>query len=273
VELFAAAFLGVVQGLSEFLPVSSSGHLILGRAILGWDLGRFGLPFDVACHVGTLAAVVAFFARDVRAMVMALPGSLMGREGEYERLVRLIAIGCLPLVPVVLLFMDVIESARSPAVVATALAVGAVGLLLAERFGAMHRREDSITAFEALLIGVAQASALIPGVSRSGATLTVAMLLGLRREAAARFVFLLSLPAVAAAAAKEGLELTGVGMEGVPVTLLFVGLVTSAIVGYLTIRFFLRYLTNHSLAVFAYYRFALGAVTFLWLLTRGGGGA
>ncbi len=271
-ELFAAAFLGVVQGLSEFLPVSSSGHLILGRALLGWDMGRFGLPFDVACHVGTLIAVVAFFARDVRAMVMALPGSLFGRPGEYERLIRLIAIGCLPLVPVVLLFSNVIESLRSPAVVAATLAIGAVGLLVAERFGAKSRTEASITGWEALLIGLAQASALIPGVSRSGATLTVAMLLGLRREGAARFVFLLSLPAVAGAAAKETLELSDVGMEGVPVTLLLVGLVTSAIVGYLTIRFFLRYLVDHSLAVFAYYRFALAAVTMLWLLTRVGGG-
>lgn len=270
-ELFAAAFLGVVQGLTEFLPVSSSGHLILGRAVLGWDLGRFGLPFDVACHVGTLIAVVAFFARDVRAMLVALPGGLSGRPGEYERLIRLIAIGCLPLVPVVLLFIDVIESVRSPAVVAATLALGGVGLLVAERFGAKHRTEDSITALEALLIGVAQACALIPGVSRSGATLTVAMLFGLRREAGARFVFLLSLPAVAAAAAKEALELNDVGMEGVPVTLLLVGLVTSAIVGYFTIRFFLRYLANHSLAVFAYYRFALAALTVLWLLTRARG--
>jgi undecaprenyl-diphosphatase len=272
VELLAAACHGVVQGLSEFLPISSSGHLILGRALLGWDLGRFGLPFDVACHVGTLLAVVAFFARDVRAMVVALPGGMLGRPGEYERLIRLIAIGCLPLIPVVLLFLDVIESVRSPAVVAAALAVGGVGLLVAERFGTMHRSEDSITPIEALLIGVAQASALIPGVSRSGATLTVAMLFGLRREAAARFVFLLSLPAVAAAAAKEALDLSDVGMEGVPVTLLLVGLVSSAIVGYLTIRFFLRYLANHSLAVFAYYRFVLAAATLLWLLTRGAGG-
>jgi undecaprenyl-diphosphatase len=204
---------------------------------------------------------------------VALPGALSGRPGEYERLIRLIAIGCLPLVPVVLLFMDVIESVRSPAVVAVTLAIGGVGLLLAERFGSMRRTEDSISVVEALLIGVAQASALIPGVSRSGATLTVAMLLGLRREAAARFVFLLSLPAVAAAAAKEALELTEVGMEGVPVTLLLVGLVTSAIVGYLTIRFFLRYLASHSLVVFAYYRFALAALTVLWLLTRGASGA
>jgi undecaprenyl-diphosphatase len=273
VDLLSAALLGIVQGLTEFLPVSSSGHLILGRAVLGWDLGRFGLPFDVACHVGTLLAVLIYFARDVRAMVIALPGALSGRDGEYERLIRLIAVGCLPLVPVVLLFMDAIEAMRSPAVVAVALAVGAVGLLLAERLGGKTRGEASITYGEAFLIGIAQASALIPGVSRSGATLTVALLLGLRREGAARFVFLLSLPAVAAAAAKETLDLAEVGMAGVPATLLLVGLLTSAVVGYLTIRFFLRYLANHSLAVFAYYRFAIAAATMAWLWMRAGGAA
>lgn len=272
-DLLSAALLGIVQGLTEFLPVSSSGHLILSRALLGWDMGRYGLPFDVACHVGTLIAVLAFFARDVQAMVVALPGALAGRDGEHERLVRLIAVGCLPLVPVVLLFMDAIEAMRSPAIVAGALAVGGAGLLVAEAFGAKRRGEESITYAEAFLIGMAQASALIPGVSRSGATLTVALLLGLRRDGAARFVFLLSLPAVAGAAAKEALELSEVGMTGVPVTLLLVGLVASAIVGYLTVRFFLRYLANHSLAVFAYYRFAVAAVTVVWLLTRAGGGS
>ena len=270
-DLLSAALLGIVQGLTEFLPVSSSGHLILGRAVLGWDLGRFGLPFDVACHVGTLLAVLAYFARDVRAMILALPGAFAGRSGEYEHLVRLIAVGCLPLVPVVLLFMDAIETMRSPAVVATALAVGGAGLLAAEAVGAKRRGEESIRYAEAFLIGMAQAAALIPGVSRSGATLTVALLLGLRREGAARFVFLLSLPAVAGAAAMETLDLTEVGMTGVPVTLLLVGLVASAVVGYLTVRFFLRYLVDHSLAVFAYYRFAVAAATMLWLVMRGGG--
>jgi undecaprenyl-diphosphatase len=272
VDLLAAALLGVVQGLTEFLPVSSSGHLILGRAVLGWDLGRFGLAFDVACHVGTLLAVVAFFARDLRALIVAVPGAVMGGTGEYERLLRLIVVGSLPLVPVVLLFMDAIEAVRSPGVVAVMLTIGGVGLLAAERFGAKRRNEDSISYAEAVCIGVAQASALVPGVSRSGATLTVAMLFGLRRHAAARFVFLLSLPAVGAAAAKEALDLLDVGMANVPVTLLVVGLITSALVGYLTIRFFLRYLANHSLAIFAYYRFAVAAATAVWLFTRGGPG-
>lgn len=270
-EVISAFVLGIVQGLTEFLPVSSSGHLILARTLLGWDLGRFGLPFDVFCHVGTLIAVIAFFYRDVQAMVRATPGALAGRDGEYERLVRLIAVGCLPLLAVVFI-MDWIETVRSPAVVAAALAVGGGGLLAAEALGRQTRSEESLTYAEAFAIGVGQLCALIPGVSRSGATITVAMLFGLKRAEAARFVFLLSLPAIAAGGAKEGLELAEVGLAGVPVAVLLTGLVTSAVVGYLTIRFFLRFLAVHSLAVFAYYRFALAAVAFVWIAVHGANG-
>jgi len=268
VDLLAAAVLGIVQGLTEFLPVSSSGHLILARAFFGWDPGRFGLAFDVACHVGTFLAVVLFFQRDVLAMIAALPGALTGRAGDTERLVRQIIIGTIPAVIVGLLFGDALDAVRSPAVIAVTLTIGAIGLIIAERIGAQSRSEDSIGYGEALAIGVAQATALVPGISRSGATLTMALLLGVRRAGAARFVFLLSLPAVLAAAAKETLDLSKVGMAGLPITLFAVGLVVSGIVGYLTIKFFLRYLAHHSLAVFAYYRFALAAVTVVWLLTR-----
>jgi undecaprenyl-diphosphatase len=269
VELFSAAVLGVVQGLTEFLPVSSSAHLILARAFFGWDSGRFGLPFDVACHVGTLLAVVVFFRADVVKLVAAAPGALSGRDGEYERLGRLIIAGTIPIVIVGGLFADLIETRlRSPLVVAVTLTIGGIGLLLAERIGRKAREARSLGYGEAFLIGVAQASALAPGISRSGATLTLAMLLDVQRASAARFVFLMSLPAIVAAAAKETLDLSEVGMAAVPVTLLAVGLVTSAIVGYLTVKFFMRYLAGHSLAVFAYYRFALAAVTVGWLLTR-----
>ena len=267
-DLLAAVVLGIVQGLTEFLPVSSSGHLILARAFFGWDAGRFGLAFDVACHVGTFLAVVAYFYRDVLAMIAALPGALTGRDGEAERLVRLVIVGTIPAVIVGLLFGDALQALRAPAVVAVTLAIGAVGLLVAERAGAHNRSEDSIGYGEALAIGVAQAAALVPGVSRAGATLTLALLIGLRRPGAARFVFLLSLPAVLAAAAKEALDLAEVGVAAVPVTLFAVGLTVSGIVGYLTIKYFLRYLANHSLAVFAYYRFALAAVTAVWIWTR-----
>ena len=261
--------LGVVQGLTEFLPVSSSGHLILARAFFGWDPGRFGLAFDVACHVGTLLAVVAFFRADVARLVLAAPGALTGRDGEYERLGRLIIAGTIPIVIVGASFADVIEGRlRSPLVVAITLTIGAIGLLLAERLGRKSREARSLGYGEALLIGVAQAAALAPGISRSGATLTMAMLLDVQRASAARFVFLMSLPAIIAAAAKEAIDLSAVGMAGLPVTILAVGLVTSAIVGYLTVKFFVRYLAGNSLTVFAYYRFVLAAVTVLWLMTR-----
>jgi undecaprenyl-diphosphatase len=269
VDLLAAALLGVVQGLTEFLPVSSSGHLILARAFFGWDPGRFGLPFDVACHVGTLLAVVAFFRADVAKLIAAAPGALAGRDGEWERFGRLIIAGTIPIVIVGGVFADVIETRlRSPLVVAITLTIGAIGLLIAERLGRKSREARQLGYGEAFAIGVAQAAALAPGISRSGATLTVAMLMDVQRASAARFVFLMSLPAIVAAAAKEAIAVSEIGMAGLPVTLLLVGLVTSAIVGYLTVKFFVRYLANHSLAVFAYYRFALAAVTVLWLLMR-----
>ncbi|MEW6320730.1 MAG: undecaprenyl-diphosphate phosphatase [Acidobacteriota bacterium] len=265
-DLLAAAALGVVQGLTEFLPVSSSGHLILARAFFGWDAGAFGVAFDVACHVGTFLAVALYFRRDVAAMVAATPGAVALREGGPERLVRLVAVGTLPIVAAGLLFSDWVEGpVRSPAVVAAMLALGGVGLVAAERLGRHAHDAGAIGYAGALAIGVAQAAALVPGVSRSGATLTVALLLGVRREPAARFVFLLSLPAVLAAAGKAGLELAEAGGT-VPAGLFAVGLVVSAGVGYLTIKYFLRYLASHTLTAFAVYRFALSGVTLAWLM-------
>lgn len=268
-DLIAAALLGVVQGLTEFLPVSSSGHLILARAFFGWDPERFGMPFDVACHVGTLVAVVVFFWSDVGRLIAAAPGALTGRDGEYERLGRQIIAGTIPVVIIGGLFADAIESRiRSPLMVAITLTIGGIGLIIAERLGRKTRDAQSLSYGESFVIGVAQSAALVPGISRSGATLTAALLMNVERASAARFIFLLSLPAIVAAAAKEGLELAKVGISAIPVTLFAVGMVTSAVVGYITVKYFVRYLAQHSLEVFAYYRFALAAVTVIWLLTR-----
>jgi undecaprenyl-diphosphatase len=268
-DLVSAALLGVVQGLTEFLPVSSSGHLILARAFFGWDPGRFGIAFDAACHVGTLLAIVVFFRADVARLLIAAPGALTGRDGEDERLGRLIIVGTIPIVIVGGLFGDVIEARiRTPLIVAINLVIGAIGLLWVERIGRQDREARSLGYGEALAIGVAQAAALAPGLSRSGSTLIVSMFLGVRRDSAARFVFLMSLPAVFAVAVKEVIDLSEIGLAGVPVTLMTVGLVVSALVGYVTVKYFLRYLASHSLAVFAYYRFALAAVTFVWLAMR-----
>jgi undecaprenyl-diphosphatase len=202
-------------------------------------------------------------------LIAAAPGALTGRDGEYERMGRLIIAGTIPIVIVGGLFADVIEARlRSPLLVAFTLTIGGIGLIIGERLGRKTRDARTLGYGEAVAIGIAQAAALAPGISRSGATLTMSLLLNVERASAARFVFLMSLPAIIAAAAKEALDLSKVGMAGLPVTLMAVGLVVSALVGYVTVKYFVRYLAAHSLEVFAYYRFALAAVTVVWLLTR-----
>ena len=253
-----AALLGVVQGLTEFLPISSSAHLILARAAFDWDAGEFGLAFDVACHVGTLVAVVAFFRRDIVTMIAAGPAALRGAQDESARLVRSVAIGTIPVVIVGLFFTDFITSAlRTAGVAVIALAVGAVVMFAAERMRSRSRAETMLTGAEALGLGLAQAVALIPGVSRSGAVLTVAMLFGVRRERAARFSFLLGIPAITAAAGRQVLDLAVVGLPSGAPALFAIGIVSSAIVGYLTVKYFIQYLGGHSLDVFAAYRLIL----------------
>jgi undecaprenyl-diphosphatase len=262
-----AALLGIVQGLTEFLPVSSSAHLILARAFFGWDSDQLGLSFDVACHVGTLIAALIYFRREVAAMIASLPRLFHPARDPHARMVWLLAVGTIPAIAVGLLFNKRIEEhMRTPAVAAIALAVGALGLLVAERAGSKTRRDDNLTMGEALLLGCAQAVALIPGVSRSGATMTVALLLGLRRADAARFIFLLAIPAILAAAGHEAPDVVRAGLGGDQATLFLIGVVTSAIVGYAAVRFFIRYLVNHSLDLFAWYRLGLAAAVAIWLL-------
>lgn len=265
-KLLVAILLGIVQGLTEFLPVSSSAHLILARAFFGWDADVFGLAFDVALHAGTLAAILVYFWSDVAAMIAAAPGMLTAQSGP-GRLARLIVVGTIPVVIVGLLFADWLEAnLRTPAVIAVTLTIGAIALLLAERVGNSRRDETSLSPADAVLLGAAQSSALVPGMSRSGSTIAMGMFLGMTRESAARFSFLLGIPAIAAAAGKEGLDLFRTGLTRDDMVLFAVGMTTSAIVGYLTIKYFMRFLAGHRLDVFAYYRLALAAATVIWLL-------
>ncbi|HAK54253.1 MAG: undecaprenyl-diphosphate phosphatase [Vicinamibacterales bacterium] len=262
-----AAFLGAVQGLTEFLPVSSSAHLLLFREFLGWDVGRFGLAFDVACHAGTLLAVVVFFRDDLLAMAQSLPRALSASPDEAGRQVQLIALGTLPIVVVGLTFQGVIErSLRVPAVTVVALSLGAVAFFAVERMARGTRDSRSLTWPAALVIGGAQAVALIPGVSRSGATIVVGMALGLSRAAAARFGFLLGIPAIVAAAWRTAMTLDAADLTGSVAMAMLVGLVASAVVGYAVIAWFLRYLAKHPLDVFAYYRLGLSGAVLVWLL-------
>jgi undecaprenyl-diphosphatase len=270
VDWLAAALLGVVQGLTEFLPVSSSAHLVLARAFFGWhvDEGAFGVAFDVALHAGTLIAILLYFRGEVLAMLAAAPSALTAVRGP-GKVARLVVIGTIPMVIVGVLFATWLEAhMRTPEVIAVTLAIGGVWLIAAERFGSRERNEDSLTPGRAFIVGAAQASALVPGMSRSGSTIAMAMFFGLTRESAARFSFLLGIPAIGAAAAKEGLHILKTGITAHDAALFALGMTVSAIVGYLTIRFFLRYLVGHSLNVFAYYRLALAAVTVIWLFTR-----
>ena len=271
---FQAVVLGVVQGLTEFLPVSSSAHLILARALLGWDVAELGLAFDVACHVGTLGAVVAYFRTDVVELAAAVPGlftrPLWPAQGAARRL-RLIAVGTVPVVIAGVLLAGAIEDTlRTPWVTVVTLVAVALLFLAVERAGRATRGEEAVTPAKAFAIGVAQAAALVPGVSRSGATITTGMFFGIRREAAARFSFLLGVPAILAAAAHEGLPLVRAGIGREQAWLFLIGMIVSGAVGYVTIKYFLRYLVSHTLAPFAWYRIALAGVTAVWLLSGRG---
>jgi len=263
----AAILLGVIQGLTEFLPVSSSAHLILARLFFGWETpADLGLAFDVALHLGTLAAILTFFRVEILAMCRSIPELFASEPGDSGRLMRLIAVGTIPVVIVGLLFSDIIEERmRTAAIAAGALVVGAVAMLAAERVGRGSRTEATIGWFDALAIGCAQASALVPGVSRSGSTIAVGMFLAMRRDAAARFTFLLAIPATLAAAGKESLELRHLALTNDLVLLFVIGIVVSGGVGYLTIKYFLRFLAGHRLDVFAYYRILLAVAAAVWL--------
>jgi undecaprenyl-diphosphatase len=266
--LLEAALLGVVQGLTEFLPVSSSAHLILARSFFGWNSEQFGLPFDVACHVGTLTAILVYFRRDIGALMSGVPRLLAPASDPAARQLWFIALATIPAVLVGGLLGDVIDAARTPAVIVVTLTVVGVLMVVAERAGAHARQADSLGLAETLAVGVAQASALIPGVSRSGATITMGLFLGLTRESAARFSFVLGVPAMLGAATLEGAKLARADapMDAMTAQVFVVGMVVSGIVGYLTVKFFLRYLVNHTLNAFVAYRLALAAVTLAWLV-------
>jgi undecaprenyl-diphosphatase len=256
----------VVQGATEFLPVSSSAHLILARAFFGFDGDRFGLAFDVACHVGTLVAVLIYFRRELMDMIAAVPHLFDPARDANARLIWLLVIGTLPAVAAGLLFKHQIEdSLRTPLVAAVMLALGSIVFLVAERTGTKTRSDGTLTFAEAAWIGCAQAVALVPGVSRSGITISAALLMGLRRPDAARFIFLLAIPAILGAAASEGPHLLKAGIDSEAATLFAIGVITSAVVGYAVVRFLIRFLATHSLDVFAWYRLALAAATFAWL--------
>lgn len=273
IELIQAVLLGIVQGLTEFLPVSSSGHLLLGQYFLGMDQERFGLSFDASIHTGTVLAVILFFRRDLLRMSRAFLSSLGGldlREPD-QRMAYLVLAATVPAGMVGFLFEDFFATVvRSPWIVVGNLVLVGALFIVAEATGRKNQRASKMTFLGAFGIGLAQSVALVPGVSRSGATITMGLFLGLKREEAARFSFLMSVPITSAAAALSLAQVLREGMDAHEAWLFLAGSVSSAVVGYLAIRFLLNYLARHSLRLFAYYRFALAAVVAVALLSTTG---
>jgi undecaprenyl-diphosphatase len=252
-----AVVLGLIQGLTEFLPVSSSGHLVLVPFLFGWE--QQSLAFDVALHLGTLVAVGAYFWRDL--LRLAAAGLTQGVRTQEGRLAWAIALGTLPAAVAGLFLDDLIETQfRSPLLIAFNLALLGVILWAADRIGIKRKQADQVSMLDVVLVGVAQALALVPGVSRSGATMTAGLLRGFDRATAARISFLLSFPVILGAGLVKirHMELTAPYLAG---------MLTAAVSGYLVIRFLLQYLRRGSFAVFAVYRVALAVVIVLLLLS------
>jgi undecaprenyl-diphosphatase len=264
-DLLRVIVLALVQGISEFLPVSSSGHLIVVRELFGWSF-EDELTLDVALHLGTTLAVLTFFwrewlhmSRDALSWALCPAGNGAPRSPYNRQLLALLAIGSLPAVAAGLAFEVWLESElRSVFVVGAMLVVFGLVLLAADRLGRQTRTIMDLTWRDAIVVGIAQALALIPGVSRSGATISAALARNYARGEAARFSFLLSTPVIVGAGVLELARLTAEGTSAGEAGTMLVGATVAAISGWLTIRFLLRLIQLRSYASFVVYRLVAG---------------
>ena len=278
-NLLQAIILGIIQGLTEFIPISSSGHLILAQKLMG--LERTQTPeqitaFIAVIQLGTLAAVLVYFVRDIATITAGFLARLVGRGREEDEEQRqsaklgwLIIIGSIPIATIGLAAKKIIEGGltKNAFLIALNMIVWALLLALAERIGSHRKTMKDLGVVDALVVGTAQVFALLPGSSRSGTTMTGALVAGCNRETAARFSFLLSIPAIAASGILElGEALEAI--EGIGLGNLIASTAVSAIVGYLSIAFLISYLRKHSTAIFVYYRLLAGSVL-LFLVYRG----
>lgn len=258
-DLLQTIVLALVQGITEFLPISSSGHLVLSSQVLGWP--DQGLAFDVAVHLGTLIAVVTFFWRDIQALSVAWFGQFAGRQADdHTRLAWQIIVATIPAGLAGLIFKDFIEeNLRSTFVVALTTIIFGLLLWVSDRRSAKAVRSlAELTLVGALVIGVAQALALVPGTSRSGITITAALFLGFSREHAARFSFLMAIPIIVLGAGLMTLDL--LEQSQVDWSALIIGATISAISAYACIYYFLSFISRLGMLPFVIYRLVLGAV-------------
>ncbi len=256
-SIFEAIILGLVQGLTEFIPVSSSGHLVILHHLFG--ITETGLAFDVSLHIGTLMALIIFFHAEIRLLILGILA-----RNNHKKLAWLIAAATVPAVFFGVLLKDLAETSfRSVSLVAVNLIIVAFLMIAAEIYAKKHYDKKTalhkIRPKQALAIGFAQALALVPGVSRSGSTITAGIFVGLDRVAATRFSFLLAIPATAGAILKTLLD---GGLEGLggDLSVVIVGIISAFLSGLFAIRFLIRYLAKHDLKIFAYYRIGLGVL-------------
>ncbi|MCG2709638.1 MAG: undecaprenyl-diphosphatase UppP [Thermodesulfovibrionales bacterium] len=250
-----AIILGIVQGLTEFLPVSSTAHLILLPWFFGWKGDLDSLTFDVALHAGTLLSLIICFWKDWVEILL-----------NNRKLLALLVVATLPAGIAGILFNDAVETTlRSPLIIVFTLVLFGIVMLISERWKRGREIKD-MTFSDAIIIGTAQAIALIPGVSRSGITISAGLFRGLGREASARFSFILSTPVIFGATLLEGRKLIS-KVGSYDLNLFMAGVVTSAVTGYIAIKFLLYFLKKHPLNIFVYYRFVLALIIIggIWL--------
>lgn len=268
--LYQVVILAIVQGFTEFLPISSTAHLYLTSWLLGWN--PQALEFDIGLHIGTLAAVLIYFYRDWVQIIAQGLGLDRGADPQLRRnrgLLWLLALGTVPVGVFGLLFHRYAESTwRNPFVMASMLIAVGVVMWIADRIGRRKRGLGQVGLKDTAAIGLAQALAIVPGTSRSGITITAGLARGLDRESAARFSFLLSTPAIGAAALLAVLDLFKHGMAPGMVMPFIVGIVVSAITGWLVIAWFLRFLRHASLRFFVWYRLIFGIIVLALALFR-----
>jgi undecaprenyl-diphosphatase len=259
-NLLQSIILGAVQGLTEFLPVSSTAHLIIIPKLLGWE--DPGLTFDVALHLGTLVALLVYFRAEWIRLITSGVAYISGRS--KDPLFFYIIVATIPGGLAGLLFEKRADrDLRDLRIVAAALVLLALVLVIAELKGRKRKDLSQISLSDAIVVGSAQALAIVPGVSRSGVTITAGLFRQMKREAAARFSFFLSTPLIAGAAVKKMLDVAKEGLPSSEVAPFITGIVVSAIVGYAAIKILLRYLQSHSTFVFVYYRIALGIALYI----------
>lgn len=267
-QIWEGIVLGVVQGITEFLPVSSSGHLIVVRRFFGFAAEQ-GLAFDAILHFATALAVVVYFRKDIISLVQTAWRWARGRGVEWEERALLIALGIatIPAVLLGILLEDSMETAfRDPVFVIGTLVFGSIVMFAAEQWGKVRQDGWALTPSRALTVGMFQTLALMPGMSRSGMAMSGAMFIGLSRERAARFAFLLAVPLLLGAGAKKMLDLAIAGGADAFTGALIAGAIAAFITGGIVVHFLLRFLRTHTLHIFILYRVLLAGVLAVYFL-------